>query len=238
MATTQIVDEKRRDILIRGLILVAVYVAAYCLVLFLSAGTLAWPEAWTFIALFAAYFVIWLSWGLKNNPDLLIERAQSMSGKGKPWDTVLVRVNLLVSVVTYTVAGLDAVRFGWSEVNPVLKAIGLILLIVGGYILPFLALSNNPFASGTVRIQTERGHRVASGGPYQFVRHPMYVGAIIADFAIPLFLGSYWALIPGAVMAAIFIYRTAREDETLKEELPGYREYAKKVRYRLVPGVW
>ncbi|MEX1247892.1 MAG: isoprenylcysteine carboxylmethyltransferase family protein [Anaerolineales bacterium] len=88
------------------------------------------------------------------------------------------------------------------------------------------------------RIQTERGHRVSTGGPYQFVRHPMYVGSILADIGVPLFLGSYWALIPSALMAALFIYRTAREGITLQEELPGYKEYAQKVRYRLLSGAW
>lgn len=233
----ELTQEKRRAILARGFLLVAIYIAGYCAVLFGSAGSFDWPEAWIFIALFVIYFTIWVTWGLRHDPDLLIERSQSLSGKAKPWDMKLVRINLLVSIVAYIVAGLDAVRFGWSSVNTSLKIVGFILFIFG-YILPFYALSNNPFASGTVRIQTERGHRVASGGPYRFVRHPMYVGAIVAAFGVPLFLGSYWALIPGAVMALIFIYRTAREDQTLQDELKGYKEYAQKVRFRLLPGIW
>jgi len=236
MATAQMTAQNR-NILARGLLLVAAYVTLYGVILFLSAGTFYWTEAWIFMALFIIYFAVWLSWGLKNNPDLLIERAQSMSGKGKPWDTILVRVNLLVSVVVYITAGLDAVRYGWSQVNFLLQVIGFLMLAIG-YILPLYALMNNPFASGTVRIQKDRGHRVSTGGPYQFVRHPMYLGAITADFGIPFFLGSYWALIPGTVMAILFIYRTAREDQTLQEELPGYKEYTKQVRYRLLPGIW
>jgi protein-S-isoprenylcysteine O-methyltransferase Ste14 len=148
----------------------------------------------------------------------------------------LVKVNLLVSFTVYIVAGLDT-RFQWSSMGIGLQWIGFVLLILG-YVLPQLALTNNPFASGVVRIQKDRGHTVSSGGPYKFVRHPMYLGSLLADFGIPLFFGSYWALIPGAIMAALFIYRTEREDQTLQEELPGYKEYSQKVRYRLVPGVW
>jgi protein-S-isoprenylcysteine O-methyltransferase Ste14 len=89
-----------------------------------------------------------------------------------------------------------------------------------------------------VRIQAERGHRVVTGGPYQYVRHPGYVGGILHHLAAPLVLGSPWALIPGALGAAALMARTALEDRTLREELPGYADYAQRVCYRLVPGVW
>lgn len=239
MATVkQTPSVQRRAIIIKGLRTVLLVTASMSAILFLSVGTLNWPKAWVFIGLFVIYFIVWVSWGLRNDPDLLMERAQAMEkeNKGKAWDKTLVKVNLLVSFTVYIVAGLDT-RFQWSSMSISLQWIGFALLILG-YVLPQLALTNNPFASGVVRIQKDRGHKVSTGGPYKFVRHPMYLGSLFADFGTPLFFGSYWALIPGAIMAALFIYRTAREDQTLQEELPGYKDYAQKVRYRLVPGVW
>jgi protein-S-isoprenylcysteine O-methyltransferase Ste14 len=236
--TKRIPTEQRNTIITKGLRTVVLVTAAMSATLFLSAGTLIWPKAWAFIGFFVIYFIIWVSWGLRNDPELLMERAQAMEkeNKGKSWDKILVRVNLLVSFFVYIVAGLDT-RFQWSSMGISLQWIGFVLLILG-YVLPQLALTNNPFASGIVRIQKDRGHKVSTGGPYKFIRHPMYLGSLLADFGAPLFFGSFWALIPGAVMAALFIYRTAREDQTLQEELPGYKEYAQKVRFRLVPGVW
>jgi protein-S-isoprenylcysteine O-methyltransferase Ste14 len=233
--TTPIIE--RSVIIRRGIQTVGLLTVSMSLVLFLSAGTVAWSEAWIFLGLFLVYFIIWVSWGLKHSPDLIMERGQALRKGGKPWDMRIVRINLLLSLITYLVAGLDAMRFQWSTVAFPAQALGLALLLAG-YVLPFLALSNNPFASGVVRIETERGHQVARGGPYRIVRHPMYVGTILADIGTPVFLGSLWALIPGFLMAALFIYRTAREDATLLEELPGYQEYAQSVRYRLIPGLW
>ncbi|MEX2162210.1 MAG: isoprenylcysteine carboxylmethyltransferase family protein [Anaerolineales bacterium] len=228
----------RRKILIRGFTVAMLLTAMMSVTLFASAGTLAWMQAWIFIGLFVVYFALWVWWGLRYSPELIMERGQALQKRdSKQWDQILVRVNLLLSIITYVVAGLDAARYGWTLIPAPYQVVGLAFILFG-YIFPFWALSNNPFASGTVRIQTERGHTVSTGGPYRFVRHPMYVGAIVADIGIPLFLGSYWALIPGALMAALFIYRTWREDVTLQEELPGYKEYAQKVRYRLLPGVW
>jgi protein-S-isoprenylcysteine O-methyltransferase Ste14 len=97
---------------------------------------------------------------------------------------------------------------------------------------------SNKFFSTSVRIQMERDHTVASGGPYRYVRHPGYVGYIVSGFAAPLALGSLWALIPAAITLCLLVVRTALEDRTLQDELDGYREYAARVRYRLLPGVW
>nr|NIN68360.1 isoprenylcysteine carboxylmethyltransferase family protein [Anaerolineae bacterium]NIN98447.1 isoprenylcysteine carboxylmethyltransferase family protein [Anaerolineae bacterium] len=107
-----------------------------------------------------------------------------------------------------------------------------------GYALGVWAIASNAFFSQIVRIQKERGHRVATGGPYRFVRHPGYVGTILVGLAAPIMLGSLWALIPGGAVALLFILRTALEDQTLLGELEGYGTYAGRVRYRLLPGVW
>ncbi len=96
----------------------------------------------------------------------------------------------------------------------------------------------NAFLVTTVRIQEERGHRVVTNGPYRFLRHPTYVGAILFTWGGPLLLGSWWALIPGTIAVIAFVVRTYLEDRTLQAELPGYQEYTQQVRYRLLPGVW
>jgi protein-S-isoprenylcysteine O-methyltransferase Ste14 len=101
-----------------------------------------------------------------------------------------------------------------------------------------LATASNAFFSQIFRIQKERGHTVATGGPYRFVRHPGYVGTILFEIATPIMLGSWWALIPGGLSALLYLVRTALEDKALLDELDGYKEYAQKVRYRLLPGIW
>lgn len=227
---------ERRPILARAFTTVGVMTLAMFAVLFLSAGTFAWPQAWVYLALFIAYFVTWISWGLRKNPDLIFERAQAMERGGESWDRVIVRLNVLVSLLNLLVAGL-AIRYQAPAPAFWLQATGFGFLLLG-YVLPFLALTNNPFASGVVRIQTERGHRVASKGPYQVVRHPMYAGTLLAALGAPVFLGSYWALLPGLLHICLLVYRTAREDDTLQAELVGYKDYAQKVRFRLLPGLW
>jgi protein-S-isoprenylcysteine O-methyltransferase Ste14 len=107
-----------------------------------------------------------------------------------------------------------------------------------GYVLSSWALLENRFFSGVVRIQKDRGHQVVSTGPYGFVRHPGYAGALLAYLVTPVLLDSTWAFIPAVLMAGVVILRTALEDRTLQEELPGYKDYARKTRYRLLPGIW
>jgi len=135
------------------------------------------------------------------------------------------------------VAGLDH-RYNWSsEFPPWLIVIGFILISLG-YAFAAWALAENRFFSSVVRIQTDRGHVVCDSGPYLFVRHPGYAGNILALFGIVLALGSEWTLIPATVASIIAVIRTTLEDQTLQEELPGYRDYARRVRYRLIPGIY
>jgi protein-S-isoprenylcysteine O-methyltransferase Ste14 len=118
-----------------------------------------------------------------------------------------------------------------------LRLAGLALFIAG-YVLGSYAMIENRFFSGTVRIQDDRGHRVVSSGPYRWMRHPGYLGAIIAYMGTPALLSSLWAWLPSVALVALVILRTRLEDSTLRAELPGYQAYADKVRYRLLPGVW
>ena len=156
----------------------------------------------------------------------------------KAWDRVLAPLMAIsVSFPLVIVAGLDH-RYGWSPAFPRwLNILGLVLIAVG-YALAAWALVENRFFSGVVRIQTERGHVVCDSGPYRIMRHPGYAGNVLPLPGIVLGLGTVWTLIPAVVALIIIVTRTALEDRTLQEELPGYREYAQRVRYRLFPGIW
>jgi protein-S-isoprenylcysteine O-methyltransferase Ste14 len=140
-------------------------------------------------------------------------------------------------ILAWVVAGLD-LRFQWTAPKPVSLHLAGLLFTLLGYTLFMWAMSANPFFSEGVRIQEERGHFVAKGGPYRYVRHPGYAGAIVAQLATPLLLGSPWALIPMAVLTALFVARTYLEDQALIKELSGYEEFTREIRYRLLPGLW
>ena len=135
------------------------------------------------------------------------------------------------------IAGLDGGRFGWSSMPLPLAIAGLVTLVLAYAVIAW-AMAANTFFSTTVRVQEDRGQRVVSSGPYRLVRHPGYVGMILMYVGTPVMLGSWWALIPGGLNGVAFIVRTALEDRTLQEELDGYKEYAGRVPYRLLPGVW
>jgi protein-S-isoprenylcysteine O-methyltransferase Ste14 len=218
--------------LIRALLGILLFFA----VLFAPAGRLDWVEGWAFLLAFLAGAVAILIWGLLRAPDLMAERGK-MKGDAKGWDRAILGAHTLLLIAVLVVAGLDARRFGWSS-TPLILRVPAWLGLAAAFVLAWWSLASNPFASRSVRIQKERGHRVATSGPYRYVRHPMYVGVILCAFCIPILLGSWWALIPGTLWAMLFVGRTALEDRTLKKELEGYRKYAERVRYRLLPLVW
>jgi len=143
----------------------------------------------------------------------------------------------IIILAICVVGGLD-VRYGWTTGFPMVAQIAGVILAVLGYALVVWATASNAFFSLIVRIQKERGHSVATGGPYQFVRHPGYVGSIVAYVGTPIMLGSWGAIVLGVVTALLIIVRTAFEDKTLLQELDGYKDYAARVCYRLLPGVW
>ena len=198
-----------------------------------------WWQAWVFSALIVAVGIVSRLWAERRHPGLLAERQNlEQVADVKPWDRVLAPLMAVsISFPLVIVAGLDH-RFGWSPEFPLwLNILGFILIAVG-YAIASWAMAENSFFSSMVRIQTERGHVVCDSGPYRFVRHPGYAGNILPLPGIALALSSAWTLIPAAVALAIAITRTALEDRTLQEELPGYREYAQRVRYRLMPGIY
>ncbi len=208
--------------------------------LLIAAGTGAWAMGWLYLALF-----LFSSIGSRVivsfvAPDLLRERAESMSKTDVPaWDKVLMPiVGALAPFAIHITAGLDY-RNGWTTppVTPIVLGIGIGLVLLG-LVISTGAFLTNRFFSGTVRIQTERDHQVVSSGIYGIVRHPGYLGGVMWYLAAPVMLGTLWALIPGVIAAAAIILRTALEDKMLRAQLPGYAAYADRVRYRLLPGVW
>ena len=224
-----------RTAVVRFLVLVLLLVA----VPFLAAGRIDWWGGWAYVILTVLAVVGSRALILRFNPDLAAERATSLQAEGvKRWDRVLVPiVGQYGPLVTCMVGGLD-VRFGWTGRLPFgLQLAGLAFLAAGSAFATWAMISNR-FFSAMVRIQTDRGHSVVSAGPYRWIRHPGYAGGILADLATPLLLGSYWALFPGGLTAMVVVLRTALEDRTLLEELPGYTDYARRTRYRLLPGVW
>jgi len=209
------------------------------LILLICGGELGWWQAWLYSLLIVIAGIGGRIWAEQRHPGLTAER-QNIENiqNAKAWDKVLAPLMALsIGYPVVIVAGLDH-RFNWSpEFTLWLNVIGLILVSLG-YAFAAWALAENRFFYSVVRVQTDRGHVVCDSGPYRFVRHPGYAGNIFALFGIVLALGSVWTLIPVAVASIISVLRTVLEDRTLREELPGYRDYARRVRYRLIPGIY
>ena len=209
------------------------------LVLLVCGWDLGWWQAWVFSLLIFTAGIGGRIWAERRHPGLTAERQSGESIQGaKTWDKVLAPLMAIsLSFPLVIVAGLDH-RYGWSPAFPLwLNIIGLILIALG-YAFGVWAFIENRFFSSVVRIQTDRGHVVCDTGPYRIMRHPGYAGNILPLLGIVLALGSLWTVTPAVVALMIAIVRTALEDRTLQEELPGYREYAQRVRYRLLPGIY
>ena len=204
--------------------------------LFWSAGQVTWWPAWAAIAVMLAWITATAIVILRFNRDLLAERLGPRKG-AKPWDTAIMSIMGLLQLVRYIVAGLDQ-RYGWTDGFPLAAQIAALIVCALGYSLFVWATASNAFFSQIVRIQYERGHTVATGGPYKYVRHPAYAGAILYELAVPVLLASWWALIASGLDAILLIFRTYLEDRTLKAELTGYGDYARQVPYRLLRGIW
>ena len=209
---------------------------AMAVALFWSAGRLDWWGAWAVLAVMAGWIIATAIVIFRINPGLLAERLGPRRG-AKRWDTAIMSALGLMQLVRYIIAGLDQ-RYGWTGGFPVTAQICAFILCGLGYALFVWATASNAYFSQIVRIQTERGHKVVSDGPYRYVRHPAYIGGILYELAVPILLDSWAALTFSLVCALLLILRTALEDRTLQTELAGYAEYSTNVRYRLVPGVW
>lgn len=197
-----------------------------------------WWEAWVYALSGILSFAISRVLVARRHPDLIAERARFMQHENaKPWDKALAPLLGIGGGLVLLVAGLDAL-FDWSPPFSLPVKILALVIIVAGYVLGSYALIENRFFSGMVRIQTDRGHQVVSSGPYRWIRHPGYAGALLTYLTTPLFLDSGWSFLPTVFIMILLVIRTALEDRTLQKELPGYAEYARRVQYRLLPGIW
>lgn len=211
-------------------------VLSVAVALFWSAGRIDWWPAWAAIAIWVVYFTAMDVTLFRFHPDLVAERLSPPKG-AKPWDRTIVSLLRLTQLVRYILAGLDQ-RNGWTDGFPIEVQVSAITVCVLSYALMIWAIASNNFFSQIVRIQSDRGHSVATSGPYRYVRHPAYVGMILFEIGMSTLLASWWAILAGGLCALLLILRTALEDRTLHTELAGYADYARQVRYRLLPGVW
>ena len=216
---------------------IAIFVA-FGLLLFVSAGTFRWPAAWVLMAEMAVAGLALDLWLKRHDPSLLAERSSSyFQSSQASWDKALVIALAVASCTALVVMAFDAVRFGWSHVPVWLQLVGALLVALYAY-LNYLIFRENTYAVPVVKVQSERGHQVVDTGPYAYVRHPMYTGLIFLYAGASLLLGSWYGLAAGLVCVVILGIRAVHEERTLETELAGYRDYAARVRYRLVPGIW
>ncbi len=204
--------------------------------LFLSAGRLDWPQAWAVLAIMLAWIVATLLILLRIHPDLITERLGPRKG-AKPWDVAIMSAVGLLQLSRYVLAGLDR-RYGWSGESAGILQLAAFVICAAGYALVTWATASNAFFSQIVRLQPERSQAVVTNGPYHWVRHPTYTGAILFELAVPLLLSSWPAILVSLTTSFLLVLRTYLEDHALQSELAGYTDYCGRVRYRLLPGVW
>lgn len=207
-------------------------------VFFISAGRIDIPRAWVCFGVTLVYLILSVAVLARFSPELLEQRLKMRRQGSRLWDEILMRaINLTVICVVPAVAGLDVGRFYWSSLSVHFAVVGFGLCIVSSVLINW-AMIANPYFEPTVRIQRDRNHWVITTGPYKIIRHPGYLGGILWTLSIPLIIGSLFAFIPAAAYLLLTVIRTSLEDKTLHDELNGYSEYAKRVRYRLLPRLW
>ena len=229
-------EERSKILGLRFAILTGIGLLLIGVIIFVPAGSFEWIQGWIYFALMVS------SWGvatvlmIRKNPGLL-KRRMSIGEGTKSWDKVFLALFRLLSLAIFVIAGMDAVRYGWSSMSSAFWGLGLILHILGWGIATWSMLEN-PHFEGTVRIQLDQNHRVVDQGPYAMVRHPGYVGFALIFGAVPFLLGSWWAFAPTGLIIITMLVRTLLEDRTLRAELEGYEDYSTRVKYRLLPGIW
>ena len=224
---------------IRAILGFAIYLFLNPLILFVCAGTARWAAAWAYFGIALLSVVLSRVIAHRKNPGLLEERGRYQDSENvKPWDKILMPVAALYGpLISFIVAGLDH-RYGWTNLFPTWSQVAALLVGVLSVSLSTWAMVSNPFFSAVVRIQEDRAHTVCKSGPYRYVRHPGYAGGVLWYLITPVVFDSLWAMIPIAIATAATVARTALEDKTLREELPGYLAYTQETRYRLLPGIW
>ena len=239
-SATQNSDKKRAGLNrvgIRGIAVQSILIVIGFIVLFISAGTLAWINAWIYVGLISITSVISTVVLAMVNPQLLNERGTVTKAGTKTFDKVWLAICPVFTFGNLVIMGFDAVRYQWSAMPFWLTFVG-IFMFVSAMPVATWAMAVNKFFEWTVRIQNDRNQYVCTSGPYGTIRHPGYTGLIMSLLAYPFILGSWWGFLPNLILIFILVIRTALEDRTLQKELPGYREYTQKVKYRLIPFIW
>ena len=229
-------DKRRPDTeknILRRLIQVSMSIIITLIILLVSAGIIKWVYAWIYTL--ASVLVI-ITNAFIFPAELISERGRKKENVEK-WDKIITGFIIIPWYALYIIAGLD-IRFGWTPAYASWVHITSLIIFISGNALVSWAMIANSYFSTKVRIQYDRGHTVSCGGPYRYIRHPGYLGMIIFLLSTPILLGSFWALIPAVMTVILFIIRTSFEDDTLKNKLEGYKEYAERVKYRLISGVW
>lgn len=215
-----------------------IFLALQGALLFGGAGTWRWGAGWVFLLIFALGSLVIGLWLLRRDPALLRERMTLPIHADQPRrDKLLLLLVGLLWFAWLAGMGADAAARGFAAMPPALQGLGT-LLLVAGYAMVAWTFAANSFASPAVRMQHDRGHRVVDTGPYAYVRHPMYAGALLIFLGIPLLLGSPLGLLAFPVFTGLLALRTRWEEEALRRGLPGYEAYAGRVRHRFVPGLW
>jgi protein-S-isoprenylcysteine O-methyltransferase Ste14 len=228
--------ERKPPTLLKIILQIFTLMGILAALLFLPAGRWNWPQAWALIIFLVIYFLLYTFIGIFQDPEQTRERSR-MAANVKRWDKILMGVYTALLPTVFIVAGLDWGRFCWSRVPIFLQAIAWLGLALAGALILW-TVHTNTYLSRYARIQEDRHQQVITSGPYRIIRHPMYLGILVLFFCLGPALGSFFALIPGVLIDLLFFFRTAKEDKMLQEELSGYQDYMKSVRYRLIPGLW
>jgi protein-S-isoprenylcysteine O-methyltransferase Ste14 len=230
-------DQETKKGVISWAIKGVLYKAYVGLVLMLSAGRWDWWAGWLYVLIFLAFDAATALVVIPRYPGLLIERSQRSSNV-KDWDKIIMPLAAgFLPLIGWILAGLTERRSWGPDLSPALQLVGFLITVIGHAIIVW-AMGANAYFSPMVRIQEDRGHQVADGGPYRFIRHPGYLGAILFSLGIPLLLESWWALIPGVISVVLYFLRTTLEDQTLIDDLEGYADYSGRVKFKLLPGIW
>lgn len=231
-------ESKAKVLSVRVIVQVVFFVVLLPFLPILISQAWDWWEGWAYGVLGLGSFIISRYLAARKTPDIIAERAKFMKHENaQSWDKPILAVAGVTGILVAVVAGMDKL-WGWTALFPIgWRVIGL-LMVTAGYAFSSYALIENRFFSGMVRLQTDRGHYVISSGPYRWVRHPGYAGALAAYFFVPVLLNSLWAFIPTLITIGLYVVRTSLEDRFLQENLEGYRDYAGRVKHRLLPGVW
>ena len=219
----------------KSLIQLVVTVAVIWVMLFGAAGTLDWPRAWWFMAAFVVAILIAVVALWQLNPEIFAARSRVQPGT-KLWDYIFITLVIGGMAAILPVAGFDR-RFGGADAPDWVVIVGYVLFVLSLIGQTWPQAVNRHFEPG-VRIQEDRGQTVVDSGPYAIVRHPGYISGSLLALSVALVLGSWWALIPVAIVVVGLVVRTVFEERTLQDGLPGYREYMQRVKWRWVPGLW